>query len=186
MLKNTAVPARKTNGVCIQNRALYTTVSHPTLPVNRLQLTHPVTGNSVPATTAPNATPEVYPALTSPTNKPLLFFPVSSSTKIIEMVKIPAAPIPLTARPTKKAASEGAWDVTSKPIEKITDETKIQFRAEKICVKRPARGAMLDTAIYFSLVPRFLDQDTMRRVMGIQSTQTRTSWLRRRRLGQQR
>lgn len=46
-------------------------------------------------------------------------------------------------------------------MEKIPDDKKIQFRAEKICVKRPTRGEVLDMAIWGSLVAHFLDQDAV-------------------------
>jgi hypothetical protein len=148
MLKNTAVPASNARGVWTPNNALYIIISKNRTSLFRQNLlTHPVTGSSAPAITAPNATPDVYPAFTRPMNKPLVFFPVSSSTRMIEIVKIPAAPTPLITRPAKKTAKDGARDVTSPPMEKMIDDTKIQLRAEKICDRRPASGEMLDIEI---------------------------------------
>jgi hypothetical protein len=56
--------------------------------------THPVTGNKAPAITAPKETPVVNPVFTNPIYNPLLFLPASSRTKMKEIVKIPAPPIP--------------------------------------------------------------------------------------------
>jgi hypothetical protein len=56
-------------------------------------------------------------------------------------------------------------------MEKITDDTKIQFRAEKICVKRPTRGAILDIAIYLELVTGLLETGKTEEG-GVQGTRT--------------
>jgi hypothetical protein len=142
------MPEIKPSGVCAQNSGLYTKFVSATISPSHTILTHPVTGNSAPAVTAPSDTPVVKPAFTIPTNRPLLFLPVNSSTRIIEIVIIPAPPIPLIVRPARKIAREGAWDVISPPKEKAIADTNRHFRGENSCDKRPATGAQLDIAIY--------------------------------------
>jgi len=116
---------------------------------DKKKLTHPVIGSRAPATTAPKETPIVNPVLTNPTNKPLLFFPESSKTRIKLIVKIPAPPTPLMPLPSKNELSDWAREVTMPPIENSTDATMIQFLGEKICARRAAIGDMLDIAIKY-------------------------------------
>ena len=68
-------------------------------------------------------------------------------TRMIASVSIPAAPTPVTARPTRNIGSSIARDVINDPKEKITVATKIQFLGANICERRPANGDMLDIAI---------------------------------------
>jgi hypothetical protein len=82
--------------------------------------------------TAPKETPVVNPVFTKPMNNPLFFFPESSKTKMKLIVMMPAPPIPLIARPTKKAARDLACDVTTPPIANRREATIIQFLGEKI------------------------------------------------------
>jgi hypothetical protein len=96
------------------------------------KLTHPILVTKAPATTAPKETPVVKPELTRQINKPLLFFPDNSSTKIKEMVMMPAPAVPLITLPTRKTVKSGACDVTMPPREKSKDATNIQLLGEKV------------------------------------------------------
>jgi hypothetical protein len=86
--------------------------------MGREELTHPATGSKAPAMTAPNETPTVKPVFTRPMKRPRRLLPASSRTMTKDMVKIPAAPAPLTARPRRKTGRVWAKPVITPPMEK--------------------------------------------------------------------
>ena len=65
---------------------------------------------------------------------------------------IPAAPVPVTARPSKNTAKEGDIDVIIHPRQTITVDTNMHKRGEKSWHSRPDKGAMLDIAIKYEEV----------------------------------
>ena len=100
-----------------------------------------------PAITAPRETPTVYPVLIRPMKSPRRRLLVNSITRIMLIGIIPAAPTPATARPIRKMGRVSAREVMSEPREKMTVETKTQFRGENVCDRRPARGDTLAKGI---------------------------------------
>ena len=53
-------------------------------------------------------------------------------TRMILRVSIPAAPMPVIARPSRNMGKSAAPEVTNAPIAKINVETKIHHLGEKI------------------------------------------------------
>lgn len=107
----------------------------------------PTAGNKAPQTTAPSETPRVNPEFVSPIKIPLLFFVVSSSTKMKLIVMIPAPPTPLIALPIRKVLRSGACDVTTPPMANSDAAIVMQFLGENIWAKRAAIGDMEDKPI---------------------------------------
>jgi hypothetical protein len=66
---------------------------------------------------------------------------------MMDIVKMPAAPTPVTARPTRKLGKVGAIDVISAPAANMMLAMNIQKRGENIDERRPASGVVLDIAI---------------------------------------
>lgn len=63
----------------------------------------------------------------------------------------PPLPNPVTARPNKKIARDGAAAVMKRPIAKMVLEKTKQRRAVKIVANRPANGVTLEAAIFKQL-----------------------------------
>jgi hypothetical protein len=82
--------------------------------------------------TAPKETPVVNPVFNNPMNKPLLFLPESSRTRMKEIVMIPEPPIPVITLPSRKVLRSSAWEVTIPPMAKRIDAARTQFRGENI------------------------------------------------------
>jgi hypothetical protein len=77
----------------------------------------PSVGVISPASTAPDATPVVYPQLISPMHSPRRFLLAISRTKMMDVLIKPPLPQPVTARPTKNVRRFGAAALMKRPIE---------------------------------------------------------------------
>jgi hypothetical protein len=86
--------------------------------------------------------------LISPINSPRLRSLVKSKINIIAILINPPLPNPVTARPNRKIAREGAAAVMKRPIARMVLEKTKQRRAVKIAANRPASGVTLEAAIF--------------------------------------
>jgi hypothetical protein len=105
IVKNKSGPRSKATGACIQN-------------ITR----QPNVGVINPASTAPDATPVVYPQLISPMHSPRRFLLAISRTKIMDVLINPPLPQPVIARPTRKVRRFGAAALMNRPIESTVVE----------------------------------------------------------------